>query len=172
MFAFSRRFVRAETANRVLNILATGPSVAGRMPSQLARDAPEVAFKTGTSYGFRDAWSLGVSNGYAIGVWVGRPDGAPRPGADGRDAALPILFEAFDLLARLATTRMRLSGAKGARRRRSPILNPMAATTSPFSFRPATPKCWCSIMGRPRAGSRFRRAADVRRSLGMRKANV
>ena len=98
LFAFSRRFVRAETANRVLNILATGPSVAGRMPSQLARNAPEVAFKTGTSYGFRDAWSLGVSNGYAIGVWVGRPDGAPRPGATGRDAALPVLFEAFDLL--------------------------------------------------------------------------
>ena len=97
-FAFSRRFVRPETANRVLNILATGPSVAGRMPSQLARNAPQVAFKTGTSYGFRDAWSLGVSNGYAIGVWVGRPDGAPRPGATGRDAALPILFEAFDLL--------------------------------------------------------------------------
>ncbi len=98
LFAFSRRFVRAETANRVLDILATGPSVAGRMPSQLAQNAPEVAFKTGTSYGFRDAWSLGVSNGYAIGVWVGRPDGAPRPGATGRDAALPILFEAFDLL--------------------------------------------------------------------------
>jgi len=98
LFAFSRRFVRAETADRVLRILATGPSVAGRMPSQLAQNAPEVAFKTGTSYGFRDAWSLGVSNGYAIGVWVGRPDGAPRPGATGRDAALPILFEAFDLL--------------------------------------------------------------------------
>jgi penicillin-binding protein 1C len=98
LFAFSRRFVRAETADRVLRILATGPSVAGRMPSQLAQNAPEVAFKTGTSYGFRDAWSLGVSNGYAIGVWVGRPDGAPRPGATGRDAALPVLFEAFDLL--------------------------------------------------------------------------
>jgi penicillin-binding protein 1C len=98
LFAFSRRFVRGETADRVLRILATGPSVAGRMPAQLAQNAPEVAFKTGTSYGFRDAWSLGVSNGYAIGIWVGRPDGAPRPGATGRDAALPILFEAFDLL--------------------------------------------------------------------------
>jgi len=50
------------------------------------------------SYGFRDAWSVGVSNGYAIGVWVGRPDGAPRPGATGRSEALPVLFEAFDLL--------------------------------------------------------------------------
>src|SRR5262249_1846889 len=69
LFAFSRRFVRPETANRVLDILAAGPSVAGRMPSQLAQNAPQVSFKTGTSYGFRDAWSLGVGNGYAIGVW-------------------------------------------------------------------------------------------------------
>ncbi|MEJ0060248.1 MAG: penicillin-binding protein 1C [Terricaulis sp.] len=98
-FAFTRRFVRAETATRVLDILATSPSPAGRAPAQLAQNAPRVAFKTGTSYGFRDAWAFGVAGGYAIGVWVGRPDGAPRPGATGREAALPILFEAFDLLA-------------------------------------------------------------------------
>lgn len=97
-FAFTRRFVRAETAERVLNILATSPHPAGRVPAQVARGAPQVAFKTGTSYGFRDAWALGVSNGYAIGVWVGRPDGAPRPAATGRSEALPVLFEAFDLL--------------------------------------------------------------------------
>jgi penicillin-binding protein 1C len=97
-FAFTRRFVRPETADRVLDILATSPHPAGRVPASVAQNAPQVAFKTGTSYGFRDAWSVGVSNGYAIGVWVGRPDGAPRPGATGRDAALPILFEAFDLL--------------------------------------------------------------------------
>jgi penicillin-binding protein 1C len=97
-FGYNRRFVRAETAERVLEILATSPSPAGRTPSQLAQNAPRVAFKTGTSYGFRDAWAVGVANGYAIGVWVGRPDGAPRPGMTGRDAALPILFEAFDLL--------------------------------------------------------------------------
>lgn len=96
--AFSRRFVRAETAERVIDILASSPSPAGRAPSQLAANAPRVAFKTGTSYGFRDAWALGVANEYAIGVWVGRPDGAPRPGATGRQAALPILFEAFDTL--------------------------------------------------------------------------
>ena len=97
-FAFSRRFVRPQTAERVLEILATSPHPAGRIPAQVARGAPRVAFKTGTSYGFRDAWSFGVSNGYAIGVWVGRPDGAPRPGATGRSEALPILFEAFDLI--------------------------------------------------------------------------
>jgi penicillin-binding protein 1C len=97
-FAFSRRFVRGETAERVLEILASSPHPAGRIPAAVAQGAPDVAFKTGTSYGFRDAWSVGVSNGYAIGVWVGRPDGAPRPGATGRSEALPIVFDAFDLL--------------------------------------------------------------------------
>lgn len=96
--AFSRRFVREDTAERVLEILASSPHPAGRVPSVVAQGAPSVAFKTGTSYGFRDAWSVGVANGYAIGVWVGRPDGAPRPGATGRSEALPVLFEAFDLL--------------------------------------------------------------------------
>ena len=92
------RFVRPETARRVVSILASSPSPAGRTPAQLAQGAPRVAFKTGTSYGFRDAWSFGIAGNYAIGVWVGRPDGAPRPGVTGRDAALPILFAAFDLL--------------------------------------------------------------------------
>lgn len=95
---FSRRFVRPETAERVLQILATSPHPAGRIPAQVAQGAPQVAFKTGTSYGFRDAWAIGVANGYVIGVWVGRPDGSPRAGATGRSDALPILFEAFDLL--------------------------------------------------------------------------
>lgn len=98
LFERSRRFVRRETADRVLEILAASPHPAGRVSAQVARDAPRVAFKTGTSYGFRDAWAFGVSNGYAVGVWVGRPDGTPRPGATGRSEALPILFEAFDLI--------------------------------------------------------------------------
>jgi penicillin-binding protein 1C len=59
-----------------------------------------VAFKTGTSYGYRDAWSVGFDGRYTIGVWVGRPDGAPVPGLVGRMAAAPILFDAF---ARLPT---------------------------------------------------------------------
>jgi len=54
-----------------------------------------IAFKTGTSYGFRDAWSVGFDGRMTIGVWVGRPDGAPAPGIVGRTAAAPILFDAF-----------------------------------------------------------------------------
>jgi penicillin-binding protein 1C len=54
-----------------------------------------IAFKTGTSYGYRDAWSVGFDGRITIGVWVGRPDGAPAPGLVGRTAAAPILFDAF-----------------------------------------------------------------------------
>ena len=54
-----------------------------------------IAFKTGTSYGYRDAWSVGFDGRITIGVWVGRPDGAPVPGLVGRSAAAPILFDAF-----------------------------------------------------------------------------
>jgi penicillin-binding protein 1C len=54
-----------------------------------------IAFKTGTSYGYRDAWSVGFDGRTTIGVWVGRPDGAPVPGLIGRSAAAPILFDAF-----------------------------------------------------------------------------
>jgi penicillin-binding protein 1C len=54
-----------------------------------------IAYKTGTSYGYRDAWSVGFDGRTTIGVWVGRPDGAPVPGLLGRTAAAPILFDAF-----------------------------------------------------------------------------
>jgi penicillin-binding protein 1C len=54
-----------------------------------------IAFKTGTSYGYRDAWSVGFDGRRTVGVWVGRADGAPVPGLVGRATAAPILFDAF-----------------------------------------------------------------------------
>lgn len=54
-----------------------------------------LAFKTGTSYGYRDAWAVGFDGRMTVGVWVGRPDGAPVPGLIGRASAAPILFDAF-----------------------------------------------------------------------------
>ncbi len=54
-----------------------------------------IAYKTGTSYGYRDAWAIGFDGKRTIGVWVGRPDGVPVPGLVGRSAAAPILFDAF-----------------------------------------------------------------------------
>lgn len=54
-----------------------------------------IAYKTGTSYGYRDAWSVGFDGRYVIGVWIGRPDNAAIPGISGYATAAPVLFEAF-----------------------------------------------------------------------------
>lgn len=59
-----------------------------------------IAWKTGTSYGFRDAWALGSTADYTVGVWVGRPDGTAMPGQYGAITALPLLFEVVDSLPR------------------------------------------------------------------------
>lgn len=90
------RLMSADSAEKIEKILQDTPTPAGRMPARLSANAPDVAFKTGTSYGYRDAWAAGVSGDYAIIVWVGRADGAPRPGETGRKAALPLLFEVAD----------------------------------------------------------------------------
>ncbi|MEE4239658.1 MAG: penicillin-binding protein 1C, partial [Anderseniella sp.] len=65
---------------------AAGPAGTARLP---------IAFKTGTSYGYRDAWSVGFDGRHVLGVWVGRPDGAPVPGISGITTAAPVLFEGF-----------------------------------------------------------------------------
>ncbi|WP_298851685.1 penicillin-binding protein 1C [uncultured Ruegeria sp.] len=57
-----------------------------------------LAFKTGTSYGHRDAWAIGFDGQHVIGVWLGRADGTPVPGAFGGDLAAPLLTEAFGFL--------------------------------------------------------------------------
>lgn len=90
------RLMSPDSAEKILRILKNAPTPEGRMPGRLTANAPQIAFKTGTSYGFRDAWAAGVAGDHAIVVWVGRADGAPRPGATGRDTALPILFEVAD----------------------------------------------------------------------------
>jgi penicillin-binding protein 1C len=63
-----------------------------------ARNAPKVAWKTGTSYGHRDAWSIGYTPDYTVGVWAGNFDGRGVPELIGVDVAAPILFELFTLL--------------------------------------------------------------------------
>jgi len=58
----------------------------------------KIAWKTGTSFGFRDAWAIGVNPKYVVGVWVGNADGEGRPGLVGIEAAAPILFDVFSRL--------------------------------------------------------------------------
>jgi penicillin-binding protein 1C len=59
---------------------------------------PGIAWKTGTSWGGRDSWAFGFDRTNVVGVWVGRPDGTPLPGATGRGLALPLLARVFEVL--------------------------------------------------------------------------
>lgn len=79
------------------------PAVASEVASILTQNLPDggrrgIAWKTGTSWGGRDAWAIGFDRRYVVGVWVGRPDGTPLPGATGRALAVPLLGRTFDLL--------------------------------------------------------------------------
>ena len=90
---------RAE-GQRVLSASAAwqvGDILAGLAPPP---GSPEnrLAYKTGTSYGHRDAWAIGFDGRHVIGVWMGRPDGTPVPGVFGADLAAPVLFQAFGRL--------------------------------------------------------------------------
>jgi penicillin-binding protein 1C len=76
-----------------------GDILAGLAPPPGA-PSNRLAYKTGTSYGHRDAWAIGYDGGHVIGVWMGRADGTPVPGAFGADVAAPVLFQAFNRLKR------------------------------------------------------------------------
>ena len=88
-----RRLLEPEAAWMVGDVLLGAPTPENALGGH-------IAFKTGTSYGYRDAWAIGYDGGTTIAVWVGRPDGSAVPGLVGRTAAAPILFEAFQRLGR------------------------------------------------------------------------
>jgi penicillin-binding protein 1C len=123
------------------------------MPGRLTQDAPQIAFKTGTSYGFRDAWAAAVSGNHVIIVWIGRADGAPRTGVTGRDIALPVLFEMADRVAhhlrddgeaRARLTTEPLSKSKGAQR------NLSAERPPEILFPPEGAELWAGpVNGKP-----------------------
>jgi len=85
----------------VNDILANAPPPPGVPPAEFRRGR-RLAYKTGTSYGFRDAWAVGYDAEATIAVWAGRPDGTPLPGQSGRVTAAPIVFKIADLLGRPA----------------------------------------------------------------------
>jgi penicillin-binding protein 1C len=77
---------------------------------QLTREMPLVAWKTGTSYGHRDAWSVGYSDRYSIGVWVGNFDGHGQKGLSGSEFAAPLLFDLFRAIEGNAAQPQKLDG--------------------------------------------------------------
>ena len=82
------RVLSPEAAWQVGHILSGMPP-----PPNAPRN--RLAYKTGTSYGHRDAWAVGFDGRHVVTVWMGRPDGTPVPGAFGADVAAPVLFEVF-----------------------------------------------------------------------------
>ena len=85
------RVLGPEAAWSVADILSGLAPPAGRPHMRLP-------YKTGTSYGHRDAWAVGFDGHHVVAVWMGRPDGTPVPGAFGAESAAPILFDAFQRL--------------------------------------------------------------------------
>lgn len=92
------RLLSAEAASQVMEILRETPPPDGSTPVALTKGRPAMAFKTGTSYGFRDAVAAGIVGRHVVVVWTGRADGGARGGLSGRDAALPLLFDVADLI--------------------------------------------------------------------------
>jgi len=97
-----RRLVSPGAAWIVRDILESNPRPGYGVGTFDTGNRPHVAWKTGTSYGYRDAWAIGSTRTYTVGVWVGRPDGTPLPGQYGAVTALPLMFEVIDSLPRQA----------------------------------------------------------------------
>jgi penicillin-binding protein 1C len=89
----------------VTDILASAPLPPG--VSETAPAAHRIAVKTGTSYGYRDAWAFGYDAQHVVAVWTGRPDGTPSPGRFGLNTAAPILFDIFAMIGSTAPPRPR-----------------------------------------------------------------
>ena len=89
------RLLSESAALKIVNILRETPPPQGRLPGPLMRSGLRPAFKTGTSYGFRDALAVGIGGGYVVMVWTGRPDGGSRVDMTGREASAPLLFDVF-----------------------------------------------------------------------------
>ncbi|PVB60199.1 penicillin-binding protein 1C [Labrenzia sp. 011] len=103
-----RRDCEAETqagvgAGRTIDMLSRKSAwlvsdILAGLPQIRGAETSHIAYKTGTAYGYRDAWAVGYDGRYVVSVWLGRPDGTPVPGETGASAAVPVLFEVFQKL--------------------------------------------------------------------------
>jgi penicillin-binding protein 1C len=95
----SKRLLSEASAYLLTDILAQRTRPDLPMDAASSRHLPRIAWKTGTSYGRRDAWSIGYNRQYTIGVWVGNFNGQGSPALTGADVASPLLFDLFNALA-------------------------------------------------------------------------
>ncbi len=95
----SKFLISAASAYLLTDILAQRTRPDLPLDAAASRHLPRIAWKTGTSYGRRDAWSIGYNRQYTIGVWVGNFNGQGSPALTGADVASPLLFDVFNALA-------------------------------------------------------------------------
>lgn len=156
--------LKASGAHFALEALTRVARPAEEAGWQRLAGARRIAWKTGTSYGHRDAWAVGVTEHHAIGVWCGNADGEGRPGLTGGRAAAPVLFELFGLLAPApppAPPHDQLVRAPVCRRsgHRAQVACPEVDTLAIPRTGSATPPCpyhrvvWCTADGSHRASA-------------------
>jgi penicillin-binding protein 1C len=92
------RLLSREASHLVLEMLRTNPRPGQDVRASDTRARRGIPWKTGTSWGFRDAWAAGLVGPYAVGVWIGNFDGTPNPSFVGREAAGPLFFGLADAL--------------------------------------------------------------------------
>ncbi|TAP41520.1 penicillin-binding protein 1C [Alteromonas sp. KUL49] len=123
--AISRRLV--SDAASWITVNALNESGLENATDQIAyTNKRRMAYKTGTSYGFRDAWTIATSEQYTIGIWIGRPDGTAMPDNYGRNTAVPLLKQILPLFPQHAT----LIAEKPANVKRQSICWPLGTATA------------------------------------------
>ena len=148
-----KRLLSAEAAELTLAMLGSAESSIDRWTTP--RDAVTVAWKTGTSYAYRDAWTVGVAGRYVVAVWVGNFDGQSNQIFVGRGAAAPLFFEIIDGL------RPQLATAAG--QRQAPSVRLTDATVCAVSGKRPGPHCAHTVQTRVIPGVSPIDACDVHR---------
>src|SRR5262249_9635473 len=92
------RLLSPEASYAVLEMLRKNPRPSEDSDTALFARSAAIPWKTGTSYGFRDAWAVGIVGPYVLGVWIGNFDGRPNPNFVGRDGAGPLFFAIADAM--------------------------------------------------------------------------
>jgi penicillin-binding protein 1C len=174
--AGSRRLLSEAASYVTLDMLAGNPRPAQAFANSAVRAAGPVYWKTGTSNGFRDAWSAGVFDHYVLIVWVGNFDGRPNPAFVGVQTAAPLFFQLVDAL-RATRPRAAAHGVSAAADRPASMLRPPPALRRvavcagsgdlPNAWCPRTVETWYLPGVSPIRVSTLHRALRIDRRSGL-----
>ncbi|WP_423186662.1 penicillin-binding protein 1C [Alishewanella sp. d11] len=155
-----------EAAFLTLQMLASQPGLRSQRFAELAAE-PKVAWKTGTSYAYRDAWTLGLYGDYVLAVWLGNFDGSSNPNLIGRNVAAPLFFSLLPLLGEQQQANQQLFAPSEQLNLRQVALCRQSYQL-PNQFCPATESGWVIPGVSPVAVSDLHRPVPIYRQTGLR----